>query len=224
MAVDPSISMGEDAAVSYPALLSAKRVAVIDISMYHYRQHEDSMIKHKTAYYSEAVKLRALYEFMTEWVRETDPALGLDGRLDDMILAMALMRSGGVLPAGEFTAYDTACDGKRVVVYSASTFGQQMMNRLMKSGRCMVAGWIDEAYKEYRRVCLNVDPPEAVTALDYDYILIAKINFAKAARIKETLVNLGVDESRILAASPRGNRKELCRRFLDAEAFQAAGL
>ena len=212
--------MGEDAAVSYPALLNAKRAAVIENTMYHYRQHEGSMLKKKTGYSAEAEKLISLHRNMMAWVKTADPELKLEKQVTDMILALALMRSGGVLPAGNYSACSHIADGKDVVVYSASTFGQQMVNRLNEFGRCRVTGWIDPMYKDYRRVCLDVDPVESVRTMSYDYILIAKINQVRFEEVKQELIGLGVDETKILTPMIPEDRQLLCRKFLDAEAFR----
>lgn len=43
--VDDRITIGEDAAVVYPLMLSCERIVIIDNCGYHYRQREDSMLK-----------------------------------------------------------------------------------------------------------------------------------------------------------------------------------
>ena len=45
MDVDNAISIGEDAAVTYPYLMACEKISIIDNYDYHYRQREDSMLK-----------------------------------------------------------------------------------------------------------------------------------------------------------------------------------
>ena len=121
--VDSRISIGEDGAVTYPALLSCSRVAVIDNVAYHYRQREDSMLKQSTGYSVEAQKLLYLYEYLMRWAERTPGELRIREQVIDYVLSIAIMRSGGRLPQDDYSTFDKAYYGKNVVIYSAGTFG-----------------------------------------------------------------------------------------------------
>lgn len=86
------------------------------------------------------------------------------------------MRLGGYIPRNEYSIFGHKYFNKRIVIYSAGTFGQQLVNRFKENPHCDVAAWIDDDYCEYRRCCLDVDPVEYVRQVDFDYILIAKID------------------------------------------------
>lgn len=56
-----NISMGEDAACTYPCLFSAEAVAVLEDSLYYYRQHNTSMIyRYKKNYMEQTLLLAAV--------------------------------------------------------------------------------------------------------------------------------------------------------------------
>ena len=78
--------------------------------------------------------------------------------------------------------------GKKIVVYSAGTFGQQLINRFNEKEHCQIVAWVDDDYWEYRRCCLDVDPVENIFNLDYDYVLNCffemQYNFEKMNRIQ----------------------------------------
>lgn len=213
--VDNRISIGEDGAVTYPALLKCKKIAVIDNAAYHYRQREDSMLKQNTGYLVEAQKLLYLYEYLMQWAEQTEPELRIKKQIEDYVLSIALMRSGGRLPQDNFSTFDNAYYGKRVVIYSAGTFGQQLVNRFKETKHCNVIAWLDDDYWEYRRCCLDVDPVESVTALTYDYILIATVDGLVAGKVKRKLMDLGVGENEILTITVPEDRVALINRFLD---------
>lgn len=219
--VDNRISIGEDGAVTYPALLKCKTVAVIDNVAYHYRQREDSMLKQSTGYSTEAQKLLYLYDYLMHWAECTDPVLNIPQQIVDYVLSIAIMRSGGRLPSDDFSTFDSAYYGKRVVIYSAGTFGQQLMNRFRETKHCDVVAWLDDDCWEYRRCCLNVDPVESVTGLSYEYILIATVDSMVAERIKRRLMDLGVSQSKILTVEFPENKEEVLCRFLDVDAIKA---
>ena len=218
--VDDRISIGEDAAVTYPALLNCRRVALTDNVAYHYRQREDSMLKQRASYVDEAQKLRYLYDYMLRWSRKTAPDLRIKEQLVDYILSITIIRSGGKLPHDNYSAFDKSFCSKKVAVYSAGTFGQQLVKRLCETGFCEVTAWLDDDCWEYRRCCLDVDPVESVTSCTYDYILIAALDSGTVERIKKRLMDLGVSTEKMLAVTVPGEREQLLEHFLDIEKIQ----
>ncbi len=219
-AVDERISIGEDGAVTYPVLLKCKKVAVIDNVAYHYRQREDSMLKQNASFAAEAQKLKYLYDYMIHWSDTTDPELNIQAQVIDYVLSIAIMRSGGRLPQDDYSTFDKTYYDKNVVIYSAGTFGQQLVNRFNESGHCNVVAWLDDDYWEYRRCCLNVDPVESITQILYDYILIAAVDSSLAEKVERRLLDLGVSERKILTVATPEKREELIGRFLDIEAIK----
>ena len=219
MKVDESISIGEDAAVTYPALLRCKRVMVTDNTEYHYRQREDSMLKQSAGFSAEAGKLRSLYEYLIRWRDgvENSSELRLSEQITDYVLSICIMRSGGRLPEDDYSTFDKAYYGKRVVIYSAGTFGQQLVNRFRETGHCRVVGWIDDDYWEYRRCCLDVDPIEKIREMDFDYVLVASVSEGFAKQTVSRLGEFGVSPRRILTVTvptDTDRRELLTKRFL----------
>ncbi len=218
--VDNRISIGEDGAVTYPALLKSKTVAVIDNVAYHYRQREDSMLKQSTDYLAEAQKLLYLYEYMRKWAKTTEPEWNILSQVQDYVLSMAMIRSGGRLPQEGCSMFHADYYGKNVVIYSAGTFGQQLVNRLKETEYCRIVAWLDDDYWEYRRCCLDVEPVESVASLSYDYILIATVDGSVAKSVTGRLQDLGASKEKILTITVPENKEDLLRRFLDIEAIQ----
>lgn len=220
--VDNRISIGEDGAVTYPALLNCKKVAVTDNVAYHYRQREDSMLKQSSGYSAEAQKLRYLYDYLLQWAERTPGELGIKEQVIDYVLSIAIMRSGGRLPGDDYSTFDPAYYGKDVVVYSAGTFGQQLVNRFRETEHCRVVAWLDDDYWEYRRCCLDVDPVESVSSLSFDYILIATVDRLVAEKVERRLMDLGVSQKKILkTVVPKDKEEQLLTCFLCVDAIKA---
>ena len=125
------------------------------------------------------------------------------------------------MPHDEYSTFDTAYYGKDVVIYSAGTFGQQLVNRFKESGHCNIVAWLDDDYWEYRRCCLNVDPVESISALSYDYVLIATVDSLVAETVKNRLSDLGVSQEKMLTIVVDREKDELLARFLDVDAIRA---
>ena len=96
LAVDESISIGEDAAVTYPAIIKAQKVVLTDNTAYHYRQREDSMLKLTSSFSQDAKKLLSLYSFLSKYAKEIDPKYAFQKQVDDYVLGICIMRSGDV--------------------------------------------------------------------------------------------------------------------------------
>jgi hypothetical protein len=217
-AVDDRISIGEDAAVTYPALLKCSKVAVTEYVAYHYRQREDSMLKQKAGFAEEAKKLRFLCDFMMKWAEAAPAELGLVDQTTDYLLSNAIIRSGGRMPRPlDNIDPESFLRGKKVAVYAAGTFGQQIYSYLAGTDLCEITAWVDDYYPIYRRVCMDVDPVETLVDADYDFIIPAAIDSEKAEAIVRRLLDLGIERSRIeLIKVPDKGRKKLLDVFLEA--------
>lgn len=213
MSVDHRITIGEDGAVTYPALMKSKRACVIECCSYHYRQREDSMLKRSRGFGEEALKLKYLYMYLTEFSKKYPEAEGLQSQIQDYVLSICIIRSGGWL----HLAFDDCYMGKRVLLYSAGTFGQQIMKGLKAAHICEIVGWLDDDYWEYRRCCLDVDPVESILDAEFDYVLIATVDGQAAERIEKRLAGYGVLPQKILKIKPpkEQEREALIKRFLD---------
>lgn len=195
VAVNNDITIGEDAAVVYPLLAHCDRVVITDDVGYHYRQREDSMLKTSKPFASEAIGLKKLYRYLTE-------TLGAQiEQVNDFILAQCIIRSGGI--TDEFCPYEKNFKDKSIVLFSAGTFGQQLVKRITENNYCNIVNWVDDDYREYRRCCLNVDSPDMLAKAQYDYILLATVDSVSAQRYKDILIGMGVDSNRVLSVSCR---------------------
>ena len=220
MGVDNGISIGEDAAVTYPYLMASEKVSIIDNCDYHYRQREDSMLKQTTAYSREVVGLRKLYSHLMAAASDYSADFEYQRQINDFVLGICIMRSGGVLKEirSEFTPYNREFYNSDIVVYSAGTFGQQLVRRIQENQYCRVVGWIDVDYKEYRRCCLDVDPVERIDFMDFDYVLVATVDGVMAENIRTKLIWRGIPDGKILTVScPPDKRAHLLDRYLNIE-------
>lgn len=216
MNVDERISIGEDAAVTYPAIMESKCVRVTGCVDYHYRQHSESMLKQTAGYDVEMDKLRVLADYLFAFASKYDEKYMLKKQITDYVVGNCLIRCGGRLPGSNgFNTFDTAYYGKKVVVFNAGTFGQQLVNRFSESVHCEIVKWIDDDFREYRHCGVDVDSVESIVEADFDYVLIATLNPIVTKSITRRLLALGVASDRILKANcPEEKRESLLKRYL----------
>ena len=217
MKVNNSITIGEDAGVTYPYLMACNKISVIDNYDYHYRQREDSMLKTTTAYSKEVIGLRLLYLHLMSAANNYADSLNYKNQIRDFLLGLCIIRSGGILKEikDDFSPYGREFYGSDIVIYSAGTFGQQLMARIKENEYCNVIGWVDTDYKEYRKCCLDVDPIENIDFMSFDYLLIATVDGVIADNIRTNLIWRGLSMNKILNVNcPEEKRTHLLDKYL----------
>lgn len=215
--VDENITIGEDAAVVYPLMTECKRIVISDNTDYHYRQREDSMLKKSKPFSEEKRGLQILYKFLLNFFKDKSSEFEYEKQIKDFILGICIIRSGGLAVNDEiFLPYEEDFKGKKIIIYSAGTFGQQLVNRISEHNYCEILGWLDDDYWEYRRCCLNVDSVESINILAYDYVLIATIDSDLSVYISERLIKLGVNSKKILTVHCNESLKDgLLKQYLE---------
>ena len=85
-----------------------------------------------------------------------------------------------------------------IVLYGAGDVGQDFYKQLKDTGYCDIILWVDKAYEKYREYGLNVESPYKIQLCDFDYILIAMSNTAVKNQIKNELLNIGINNDKIV--------------------------
>lgn len=186
LGIDDRISIGEDGAVVYPALLKCKRVFVTNNFSYHYRQREDSMLKKSKPFEQEVFSLLILYNQIDKAISPYPANLNLRLQLQKYLLSTCIIRSGGIVDMASGTKYlpfEKDLKGKRVAICGAGTFGQQLEKRLREKNHCDITAWVDYDYWEYRRCCLNVDPLERLLEIKFDYVVLGTVDRSGRAHV-----------------------------------------
>jgi glycosyltransferase involved in cell wall biosynthesis len=223
MEMDERITIGEDAATTYPAIMASKRIVITDNCAYHYRQREDSMLKTATNRDNEYLKVMYLHDYMKESLKEWSDQYDLLRQTEEFILSTFIIRSGGSLKdEGGLAYFPFAVDfaGKKLAVYGAGTFGQQLVRRLKNENRCTITTWIDDDYWEYRRCCMDVDPIEIICKVEYDAVVIALIDPVQIEKVKRLLYDYGVEEKKIITVSSSLEKREKALKVYLEEAHE----
>lgn len=205
MDVDDRIFMAEDAACTYPTLLSANNVYITDSAFYRYRQRVDSMVKAREIDNTELVRYNILYNHLYRKFKTSVHASFLIPQLNLFLLSLLTVRSGlnfdnnGKL--NELFAYGDVPPGSKILVCGAGTFGQHLVKRIQSGNEFNLVGWVDNLYQMYNNLGLAVESMVQVNKLIYDYVLVAFIDENNANNIKNRLLNYGVQSDKILMVS-----------------------
>lgn len=197
-AVDNCITIGEDAAVTYPYILHCKKVSVLNYAGYHYVQHKDSMLREgkelpfdKTNALISGLKEHFMpdnrKELLLPQLNEYAKLLMLNKHMDRLD---SWMGGGCLMPYGGVEKTD------RVIIYGAGNVGQSIYRYLKKSG-IPITTWLDREYAKYRELGMGVSDPKTLPVLEgeYDIVIIAVNSKAVADAIKESLHKQGIAET-----------------------------
>ena len=198
MNVPNSISLGEDAACVYPAVLNSNQICIIEDCLYHYRQRADSMLKVSENYHDDYAGYRVLYTYLSDCFQNNTE---LKRSLDSFVLYLITTRCGGFLPQNnQFYLFDKMPQGKNLEIYGAGTLGQHLVKRLKAVKAYSIVKWVDIDYEILRTHGLSVDSPDSIINAEFDDILIAFLDKKLVSNIKQELINSGISEEKIISA------------------------
>lgn len=198
MNVPENISLGEDAACVYPAVLQADSICISNDCLYHYRQRADSMLKVSESYKDDYLCYQLLHTYL---LKEFHNKIVLRNKLQWFMLYLITTRCGGLLlEKSRFYLFDKYPSGKKLAVYGAGTLGQHLVKRLVSLNKFEIVKWVDEDYSILRTHGLNVDSPDTIGEEAFDSILIAFLNRNDVLQTKRELICQGVTEEKIVSA------------------------
>ena len=164
-----------------------------------------------------------LHDYMKQSLKGWSEEYDLLRQTEDLILSTFIIRSGGTLKDdGGLANFPFAVDfsGKKLAVYGAGTFGQQLVRRLKNENKCTITTWVDDDYWEYRRCCMDVDPIEQICKVEYDAIVIALIDPVQIEKIKHLLYDYGVEEKMIITVSSSQEQRDKALKLYLQEAHE----
>lgn len=85
----------------------------------------------------------------------------------------------------------------RVVIYGMGNYGKEYYKQILATGFCKITGLVDQ----HPDKSIGVLSPEAVLTMEYDYIVISIYNPGIVRIIKTELMNMGVNECKIVSGA-----------------------
>ncbi len=197
MKVSCFISYGEDAACTFPCLLDASTVCVINMPLYHYRQRQGSIVKGSAKVPEE--NFRDIYRLLYDKFESVPMARAqLQKQLHYYMWFILLAKAYGHLGAGmPLFPFPKVRAGARIAVYGAGTFGRTLKEYCDSSADIRVMGWSDLHYATYQKQGLDVISVNELQGMEFDVMVIAILNEKIAEIIKEDFVKKGIPEEKI---------------------------
>jgi FlaA1/EpsC-like NDP-sugar epimerase len=196
-----TLILGEDAAVVYPLIAATQRLLITNIAGYNYRQRPNSILKTVTSIDDELMKLSLLRNYLMQTLI-AQTSFDFSSQVDDFIFAYALIRTGAFLDHPTFKSLTNIAQdipaGSRICLYNSGSFGQQMYKSMNRSHCYDIIAWVDEDYSESQLIGLPVVDPKALSALHFDFIVIAILDPQRSADVKTSLAQLGINSNHMI--------------------------
>lgn len=177
LAVDDSLTMGEDAACTYPALLNAKSIYILDECLYHYRQTGTSMVKRSEDIEVLRNRFSKLYTSVRDVFCKYKDIYDLREQWKEYLLFLMVPRAHtlyrGIEELDYLFPFPNVKKGSNVIIYGMGTYGQHLYKFLKDTGFCNVVTCVDRNYIELRKQGICVESVDAIGGYDYDAIVVA---------------------------------------------------
>ncbi|MEY8259520.1 glycosyltransferase family A protein [Oscillospiraceae bacterium 50-60] len=200
MAVPDDLTEGEDLVCTVHTLFSAHSVMVTDFAPYHYRFRTDSLARtdHGRPYQEHQLLFRSLHAALSK-----RPLTGLYRmRLSRYLMDRVLLNRYERFLTGRFSdVLFGSLDGRRVALYGAGRFGQEIYRKTSQVFPNRITLWVDRDYESARMNGLPAEPVQALQSKEYDVVVIALVNEEICEQIKQDLIAMGIDPEKIRYAT-----------------------
>lgn len=183
--VDDCITMGEDAACTYPLLTSADSICISDECLYHYRQRADSMIMKSAVDDRLKRSFKALHESGMKAFADCDVRYGFVRQWEKYVLFLMIPRAGYIM--GDVADMDYLFPfkevrrGDEIIIYGMGVFGQNLYKYATESGFCKATLCVDRDFEKLRGRGIDVHSPDEIAGCHCDKIVIAN-SFGKTRK------------------------------------------
>lgn len=201
MLVDDRITMGEDMLFVVFCLLEAKSVMTIQHNGYHYVQRTSSiMYKAVAGSDNKLLSLKIWYQVMKKQLDQKHASEKIR-KICSHLEIFSIMNYNYALLLKKFPDYlfpfPRVSSGARIVVYGAGRIGYSLVQNLDKTKKCSVVLWVDQNQDRPAVPGYIIDSRNAISFVDYDFIVVAILNADVAKEVKRSLVLDGIPEEKI---------------------------
>lgn len=204
--VDSRITLGEDAAVVYHAMLIAKKIVVIYDYLYFYRIHIGSMYNSKSIDIFN--KIYIFQKYMQSIFANCNKKYILNEQLQAYLTLFINKGMSDLLSLKMHNLYHIPFYlpeiGRKIILYGAGVVGKSYYRQLMQDKGIKVVAWVDRELTDQRRYDCKIESPEIITNIDFDRILIAVKSQKVATEIMQQLYEI-VPAEKIIWGEPKYN-------------------
>lgn len=213
--VSEEITIGEDALCSYPVLLDANTLVILEQPYYHYRQRADSLIK--TMRTIDISKIEKNYNYLKEIFQNKGVLDIMLPQLQFYILSLLTVSTEGprLGDIDNLYPFNNIKSGSNLIICGSGTFGQNLYKKIKHYKSHNIISWVDEWYEHYSKLNLPIEGFEKIKSLEYDAILVALIDEDISNYTVSKLIEYGADKEKIIQVSHYNNKNDIQKLLLE---------
>ena len=188
--VSDNVTIGEDVDFFFRTVYKAESVLIKTDILYHYRQHQESMMRAKLP----VKRIKALYwdlynikeaAGLKEWVSQLNQYI---------TFVMLLKRPEIVIP---YIMELSGVHGK-VVIYGAGGFGKSLYDILIENKNITGVSIVDKQWQNMSNVGYHIENPETVRIDIPDKIIVAILDENVCGQVEKYLIEMGIERKTII--------------------------
>ena len=197
---------GEDIICLMSCIEKAKRVELINMSLYNYRVRENSLSHiNKENYLRKEI---SLLNSLGNFFENCQMRLYLNVELYDFLIK----RTSNILKHVAISSFYVPCFyfrnirrlyHKKIIIYGAGNVGKDYYRQFSAYNVIEVVLWVDKNYQLYNLDYCDIAPVDSILSNYFHYIVIAVLNLKVANEIKDELTLKGIDEDRLIWDLPQ---------------------
>ncbi len=196
---EPSDHIVDDIMVIFPTIAKARSVYITKELFYHYRVRENSL---KRRIQVDAFdKIRNGYPEWKTRFNDVYKKYGLENQLHYFLMYIMLLKCVYVFDNAKSDEYLRAFGeinkNDKIILYGAGQCGINMENYIRNTEDNNLVCWVDKNYELLQKF-YNVENPEKILNLEFDYIVISIMTEQAVNSVKKDLEILGVPNEKIL--------------------------
>lgn len=190
--VSGDVTIGEDVDFSCNVFFEADSICVLDDTPYHYVQRDNSMMRSKTPInalielYKDLRNVNIKNYRVCEWNRQ------LETYMEFVILLKAPWFLFDKLRLFRLIKQ------KRILIYGAGNFGRELKRSMAEKDYTNVVAMADKNWEKVKGYEIPVVGIDGIKDFEFDYIIIAILNKNICESVRDTLIQNGVENSKIL--------------------------
>lgn len=204
--INEKLYIYEDMEFVFRYMLEINTCYITHICKYHYVMRSDSAIhKVNKRYLSNLNEFYVILEDVFSKTEYKEILMCQLNRLMTELIEVSYSCMGVAKKASRIyyiNPFINKLNEKKIVIYGAGVVGRDYMELYKKTSKLQVVLWVDNGWNHLKNENINVQPVSAIKEIDYDFILVAVMKEKTYEEIKCNLIEMGVDEEKILWEEP----------------------
>jgi len=195
---DLQIHYGEDVAVIYPMIRNMYHVVIMDQCFYYHRLRENGKYPFYLTTDEFYKNLLRLYDYLKDIFKDSPQLLRQLEYFYLHAIEMRLRIYGERRVRKTYTfPFDMIEKNSKVVLYGAGAVGQEFYRQVKQISYCNILLWVDKCFEAYKMYDVK-DPCELKDIKEFDYVVIANASEPVVKEIKTYLLDMGIEEDKII--------------------------